>query len=54
MTIDKAPEWKRDPDYPCDKYEAGQLGLGDFAECESDGHYLCKTCKWLVKKEVKP
>lgn len=39
----------RDPEYPCPDFDPSPLGLGALAECEGDGHYLCKKCKYLVR-----
>jgi len=37
----------RDPDFICRDFEPGERV--PTATCESDGHYLCKECRWLVK-----
>lgn len=34
----------RDPDHRCNAYEPRPRQLGDWRDCESDGHYLCKEC----------
>jgi hypothetical protein len=34
----------RDPDHPCDIYSPRPLRIGDFADCQGDGHYLCQEC----------
>jgi hypothetical protein len=34
----------RDPDNPCPAFEPRPCKLGDFTDCESDGHYLCAEC----------
>jgi hypothetical protein len=34
----------RDPDDPCACYEPRRPRLGDFQDCLSDGHYLCREC----------
>ncbi len=37
----------RDWDSPCSEFNSSPRQLGDFTECEGDGHYLCRKCKWL-------
>ena len=39
----------RDPDNPCEAFQPGKP-IG-FAECETDGHYLCWTCKHSAKRK---
>jgi len=39
----------RDPDNVCDYYEPRKPRLGDFQDCNGDGHYLCKVCCHLKK-----
>jgi hypothetical protein len=34
----------RDPDHPCPSYEPRPRRWNDFADCMTDGHYLCKEC----------
>ena len=34
----------RDPDHPCPAFEPRPRKLGDWSDCESDGHYLCAEC----------
>jgi hypothetical protein len=34
----------RDPDSPCPAFEPRPRKLEDFADCETDGHYLCSEC----------
>ena len=34
----------RDPDSPCESYDPSERKLGVFADCETDGHYLCEGC----------
>jgi hypothetical protein len=42
----------RDPDNRCSGYTPRKRIMGDApADCESDGHYLCKECAFLEKKE---
>ncbi len=41
----------RDPENTCTLYEPRQRELGDFQECQSDGHYLCKECCHLKPEE---
>jgi len=33
----------RDPDAPCEEYDP-RKHLGTWADCDTDGHYLCKNC----------
>lgn len=38
----------RDPDNPCIDFDNRPRIMFDRqAECWSDGHYLCKECKWF-------
>lgn len=38
----------RDPDAICTDYDPTPRTMYDRrAECWSDGHYLCKECKWF-------
>ena len=34
----------RDPDHLCEAYDPRPRHPGDFAECATDGHYLCAGC----------
>jgi hypothetical protein len=34
----------RDPDNPCTGYAPRKRQLGDWCDCATDGHYLCKEC----------
>lgn len=34
----------RDPHSPCECYAPRRRRLQDFADCLTDGHYLCKEC----------
>jgi len=34
----------RDPESKCPGYEPRERRQGDWSDCESDGHYLCKEC----------
>jgi hypothetical protein len=34
----------RDPDARCNSYEPRLWQMGDFRDCQSDGHYLCREC----------
>jgi len=36
----------RDPEAPCDRFDVTPTQPGDFADCETDGHYLCRMCRW--------
>ena len=38
----------RDPDSRCDIYEPRKRELGDFNDCQGDGHYLCQECCHLI------
>lgn len=38
--------WKRDPQFPCDGFSEGKLQFWERADCDTDGHYLCKRCKF--------
>lgn len=34
----------RDPDNPCEHYAPRRLMPGEWNDCMSDGHYLCREC----------
>lgn len=34
----------RDPDNPCTGYEPRPKKLGDWGNCDTDGHYMCASC----------
>lgn len=34
----------RDPQHPCEAYEPRRPHLNDWADCQTDGHYLCDKC----------
>lgn len=34
----------RDPKAPCSAYAPRPLRLGEWADCDTDGHYLCDEC----------
>jgi hypothetical protein len=34
----------RDPDSPCPAFEPRPRRLDDWADCDTDGHYLCSEC----------
>lgn len=34
----------RDPDHPCDMYAPRERLPGEWADCMTDGHYLCGEC----------
>jgi len=38
----------RDPEYPCPDFDPSPLRLDERPECQGDGHYLCKECKYLL------
>lgn len=41
----------RDPENPCEDYNPLPRVLSERpAECLSDGHYLCKGCKWFDRE----
>lgn len=40
----------RDKDNPCDLYQPKKKKI-PFADCESDGHYLCKKCAYYNPEE---
>lgn len=39
----------RDPEATCLDFDPSPAGLGHFAECDGDGHYLCRACKWKTR-----
>jgi hypothetical protein len=43
----------RDPEHPCDQYDPTPSEIGAHGECEgeceTDGHYLCRGCRWRIK-----
>jgi len=41
----------RDVRHPCPDYDPRDPELGDVEECEGDGHYLCKKCKFRKPEE---
>lgn len=34
----------RDPDHPCESYAPRPRQFGDWDDCLTDGHYLCREC----------
>jgi hypothetical protein len=40
----------RDPEQPCTAYSPRPYELGDWNDCESDGHYLCRECAHLTRE----
>lgn len=36
--------FNRDPENPCEHYEPRKRQLSDWADCHTDGHYLCNEC----------
>ena len=34
----------RDPENPCPAFEPRKRRIGDWPDCEADGHYLCAQC----------
>ena len=51
LTIHLVETWKRDPDFPCEDYQAGPV-LSN-ATCETDGHYLCRDCQKNAQRRPK-
>jgi len=53
-----SPRWRvgdkgvRDPECPCVDFDPSPPQLGDFRECQSDGHYLCKECKHYMGEKT--
>ena len=39
----------RDIEAKCTGYSPRKLSFGEFAECEGDGHYLCRECCFYLK-----
>ena len=42
----------RDPEHECIGYSPRKKLFGDWDDCESDGHYLCRKCCHLQVKEM--
>jgi hypothetical protein len=42
----------RDPENICECYEPRKKKPGDWDDCQSDGHYLCKECCHLFEESV--
>jgi len=42
----------RDPEHECIRYSPRKKLFGDWDDCESDGHYLCRKCCHLQVKEM--
>lgn len=40
----------RDPESPCDVYAPRPRRWNDFADCQGDGHFLCKECCHLDRR----
>ena len=38
----------RDPEAPCEEYDASAPTGGGYQDCEGDGHYLCLQCKHIA------
>lgn len=34
----------RDPDHPCEAYAPRRRGPFEWADCQTDGHWLCAEC----------
>lgn len=34
----------RDPNNPCTAFEPRPVKQGDWGDCQTDGHYLCREC----------
>lgn len=43
------PRFKRDPEFECDEFEAGESMIN--SDCETDGHYLCQECRHREAEE---
>lgn len=43
--------YNRDPENPCEFYEPRPRRVNTWADCQSDGHYLCATCCRLQRQE---
>lgn len=58
IAVDKLPvgiPGMRDPDHKCAGYAPRKRMAGDASnECESDGHYLCKECAFLISGQSIP
>lgn len=39
----------RDPEACCAEFDPSAQEPGDFAQCDGDGHYLCKSCRWKTR-----
>ena len=46
----------RDPESPCPAFDPRPTKMGDYRDCEGDGHFLCKECRWFIgdRKDVFP
>jgi len=44
----------RDSSSKCSGYEPREHKLSDWADCASDGHYLCKECCHLAEPKEEP
>lgn len=44
----------RDPDQPCESYAPRPRGIGDWRDCQGDGHYLCAGCAHFRPEDVGP
>lgn len=43
--------FNRDPEIPCAGFEPRKYKPGDWRDCQTDGHYLCKDCAHCEIKE---
>jgi hypothetical protein len=43
----------RDPLSPCPAYAPRPWKLGDWNDCETDGHHLCKRCAHRMPEEAR-
>ena len=47
LTIKEKPTglpFNRDPEDPCSAFEPRKTRLGEWSDCQTDGHYLCREC----------
>lgn len=45
---------RRSPEFSCDAYEPRKKKPGDWGDCDSDGHYLCRECCHLKEEMEVP
>lgn len=39
-----------EPELDCKDFDITLPRFDDFPECETDGHYRCKECRWISPK----